>query len=292
MFCLYFNFPPLPTTVDTMCLYVQFLARSLTAFTSIQNYVSGVRSLHLRLGLHFPSNPTERFLLDNVLRGVHRSHVYIPKQASPITPQILRAMFAHLDITKPVDAVFWALFLLAFFTLARKSNLVANVVGGQGRQILRRDVLYTDDGLLVIFNWTKTIQDRSRSLSIPLVSVPGSPLCPVQAYSNMVRLVPALPSQSAFVLPTSTSVRAVTYAEFMLVLRRLAGTVGLDPSSFSSHSFRRGGATFAFQADVPALLIKAQGDWASSAYLKYIDMSVEQRKLVGCRMRDCILSGN
>ena len=40
----------------------------------------------------------------------------------------------------------------------------------------------------------------------------------------------------------------------MRVLRHLVGAVGFDPNSFSSHSFRRGGTTYAFQAGVPAPL--------------------------------------
>ena len=108
----------------------------------------------------------------------------------------------------------------------------------------------------------------------------------------MLRLVPALSPNPAFVLPTSSSLRAVSYADFIHVLRHLVGAVGFDPNSFSSHSFQRGGTTFAFQAGVPAPLIQTQGDWASSAYVEYIDMSVEQRRLVGSKMRDCILSGH
>lgn len=39
-------------------------------------------------------------------------------------------------------------------------------------------------------------------------------------------------------------------------------------------SFRRGGATFAFQASVPGELVKLQGHWASDAYYKYLDFSM------------------
>ena len=167
---------------------------------------------------------------------------------------------------------------------------LTDVVCGRGRQILRRDVCLSSGGLLVVFHWTKTIQDGSRTLSIPLVSIPGSPLCPVHAYCHMLRLVPALSSDPAFVLPTYSSLRAVTYADFMRVLRHLVGAVGFDLNYFSSHSFRRGGTTFVFQVGVPAPLNQTQGDWASSAYLEYIHMSVERKRLVGPKMRDCILS--
>jgi len=48
----------------------------------------------------------------------------------------------------------------------------------------------------------------------------------------------------------------------------------LDPQSFSPHSFRRGGASFAFECNVPGEFIKFQGDWRSDGYLVYLEMSV------------------
>ena len=47
--------------------------------------------------------------------------------------------------------------------------------------------------------------------------------------------------------------------------------IGVDPSQFSGHSFRRGGATFAHRMSVSPLLIKLMGDWSSDAYMSYID---------------------
>ncbi|CAH3162812.1 unnamed protein product, partial [Porites lobata] len=37
-------------------------------------------------------------------------------------------------------------------------------------------------------------------------------------------------------------------------------TMGIDPQSYAGHSFRRGGASFAYQSGVPVELIKALGD--------------------------------
>jgi hypothetical protein len=39
---------------------------------------------------------------------------------------------------------------------------------------------------------------------------------------------------------------------------------------FSSHSFRRGGATLAAQTGISSSLIQLMGDWKSDAYNKYI----------------------
>ena len=60
--------------------------------------------------------------------------------------------------------------------------------------------------------------------------------------------------------------------------------VGLDPGLFSSHSLRRAGASWAFRARVPGELIKTQGDWASQAYLRYLEFSLSERCQVAQRM--------
>ena len=46
--------------------------------------------------------------------------------------------------------------------------------------------------------------------------------------------------------------------------------LNLDTKLYSPHSFRRGGATFAFQAGAHPLVIKCLGDWSSDAYLIYL----------------------
>ena len=56
----------------------------------------------------------------------------------------------------------------------------------------------------------------------------------------------------------------------------MATLVGVDPDQVARHSFRRGGATFAFQCGVPDVVIQRQGDWLSLCYREYITVSVEQ----------------
>ena len=143
------------------------------------------------LGSPLPSIYSDHSLLDLVLKRIQGTRTHVPRQAAPVSPSILSQMCNFLDISKPVDAVFWSSFLFNLFTLARKSNLLADLVIRKGRQVLQGDVCPFADGLLVIFRWTKTLQDDSRALHISLVAIPGSLLCPVQAYLNMVRLVPA-----------------------------------------------------------------------------------------------------
>ena len=47
MFCFYFGFQSLPSSVKVLTLYAQFLSKSFVSVQSIKNYISGVKTLHL-----------------------------------------------------------------------------------------------------------------------------------------------------------------------------------------------------------------------------------------------------
>ena len=68
------------------------------------------------------------------------------------------------------------------------------------------------------------------------------------------------------------------YRDFHKVLRWLLVKAGYQASAYSSHSFRRGGATFAFSLGVRGELIQAQGDWVSDAYKLYLDLAGSNRQ--------------
>ena len=145
-------------------------------------------------------------------------------------------------------------FCSPFFLLARVSNIVPRSRSSvHSSSFLRRsDVVFTSGGLLVIFHRTKTIQFGRRRLSLPLLSMPGSPLCPVLMFSLMCSLVPAPSDSPAFVLPSEKGLSPITKAQFVLVFRKLLHRAGIpDFSCFRGHSFRRGAASWAFHLGVP-----------------------------------------
>ena len=53
--------------------------------------------------------------------------------------------------------------------------------------------------------------------------------------------------------------------------------IGLDPTSYAGHSFRRGGASFAFQSGILVGMIKLLGDWKSDAVLLYLTVPLKMR---------------
>ena len=142
-----------------------------------------------------------------------------------------------------------------------------------------------DKVLLCKIRWSKTIQFGQRVLVLPLFAIQNSPLCPVSAFKRMITEFPTRSgSDPAFQIRHGWNIIPLTYFKFHYYLRRLLKEAGYEAGLFSSHSFRRGGATFAFQSSVPDLLIKLQGDWQSDAYQKYLDFSLVDRSTVFLHM--------
>ena len=54
LFCKFYGLKTIPATTETLCLYGQFSGRSFKSVESIRNYISGVKTMHLFLGIKFP----------------------------------------------------------------------------------------------------------------------------------------------------------------------------------------------------------------------------------------------
>jgi hypothetical protein len=84
------------------------------------------------------------------------------------------------------------------------------------------------------------------------------------------RTVPAFPYQG----PRGRM--SLTHDMIVQVAKDMAELMGMNPDDCAGHSFRRGGATWAFQMGVPEILVQRLGDWLSACYTEYIVLSREQ----------------
>ncbi|CAH3189965.1 unnamed protein product, partial [Porites evermanni] len=134
-----------PASLDTVCLYCQFLSRSMTP-QSVRNYLSGVKLLHVVTGFDFPFYET--FELRLTLRGLDRIHRHLPSRAPPVIPDLLLS--------------------------ARSFD--------PAKHLCRGDIKITSFGLSVSFKWSKTNQTGSKVLAVPLLSNSDHLVCPVRAY--------------------------------------------------------------------------------------------------------------
>ena len=274
MFCLYFSLKWLPASEHVVALFAQFLSRSFRSADSVQSYVSGTKLLHIILNQSCAA--FDNLGLKLAIRGIRRSIRHAPKQALPITVEMLVHMYQVMDMANVNHVVFWSLFTLAFFTMSRKSNLVVTNHTLPVKCLRKADICVTEgyNMLLVVFRWSKTNQFGSRVHTVPLLPISGSPLCPVKAYIHMRSLVKVSDCSPAFCMVKNGCITPVTYYELHKFLRDTLSKLGYNSDLYSSHSFRRGAATLAFRRGVHPSLIKAIGDWSSDAYKEYIHLDL------------------
>ena len=230
--------------------------------------------MHLEQGLPNPLEENHRLQL--LLRGVRRVKGDSTTRKLPITPLLLLKIRSVLDLQDPNSTVFWAACLTTFFGMLRRSNVLPTPPFSDTKHLHREDVLAYSWGLALEICWSKTIQFRERELLVPLPHLPGHPLDPTQAIRKAFQVTAKAPAGGpAFVFPGSLA--SFTPTKFATMLNTALKKLGLDPSAYSGHSFRRGGggATWALESNLPPDAIKLLGDWKSDAYMAYIEIPLK-----------------
>ena len=273
-FCDFFEYSCLPAQTNTLVLYIEFLVLKLKSPKSVANYFSGVRKLHELLKSSTKS--FEEAEVGLALRGVVNRAQHIPSPAKPMSPDILLAIKQVLDLSKAKHKVFWGLCLTAFFILARKSNLVPDREFNIAKQLGRCHVKHYPEQkkLTLELHWTKTRRPAQGPIKYTLRELKSSPLCVYSAILEMMQAVPGSKHDPLFMWPDNNP---VTYRQFMKHLRESLVQAGIESKGFSTHSFRSGGATWAFNSGVPGEIIKILGDWRSDCYFRYLEISDEAR---------------
>lgn len=276
VFCYHFELVPIPVSSRNACLYVTTLASTHT-YQSIKRYVSALGHLHRGRGLAW--NLPLDYNLYRVLQGIKRTKGGASFSKLHITPIILRAIYAKLNLEVGEDLAFWAACLLAFYSFFRKSNVVPPTEStfDRSKHLCAEDIRFNSLGVLIQVRWSKTIQFADRLLEIPIANVDPDFLSFPKIWNRHLANLGANFSGAAFTFRSAGKWKIGAHKWFVDKLRLHLTQAGFDAKNFSGHSFRSGGATFAFECGVPAPLIKLQGDWLSDAYLRYVRIGWDQK---------------
>ena len=252
-----------------------FFVTFFKSYRSVVNYLSIISHINRSCGASFALlHDYDVYLAKRAVRRILGDRV-APK--APITVDILLQLFRLFDLGNHLHVCMRALFLVAFFSFLRICNLVpyklSDIGDPQACFLKVSSVTFIPQGALLRITRTKTLQFRERVLEIPLPLIPGSPLCPVTALRQYLASVPLSPSSPLFVCQSRGSYRPILAHQYNAFIKKSLSAIGFNPAQYSSHSFRRGGATFAFCNRAPAAFIKSQGDWKSDAYLVYLTLS-------------------
>ena len=271
-FTLYFGLRIIPATEESLCMFLELM--SLTSgYPHCKALLSTVKYLHAALGFTFHHT----FSLDCTLQGLKRRLARTPFQVLPINPDILRRIYQGLDISKNSDLALWCSFLTAFYCLFRKANTVPKDNRFNPSCILTRENIGIDRVAGIVFvyvGFSKTNQYRKTDRCIPIPKNSDPSLDLYRHISLLFSKVEASNNAPAFTFGKN---QFINYRMFTVRLKKLLSQAGLNPSLYSGHSFRRGGASFLFSIGGSQLMVQVLGDWSSMVYTRYLYMSAEDR---------------
>ena len=248
-FCEAVSAPPFPVTVTLITRYIAYLVSLGRVYGTILNHLSSIKHMHKLLGHNLIWDSDYCYQL--LLRGVKRYLGTVAKCKAPITPRLLLRIAHFVDFDSPLHVAMWALFLVAFYSFLRKSNSVVDRAAQVSPKVLLRlDLCFDASFAYLTVRASKTIQFQDRLSSLALPCIPGSLLCPVAALVNHLRINQVPKDMPLFSVRSGSSLSHISYAHFSSFLAKVIKAVTLDSTSYSPHRFRRGGATFAFEAKV------------------------------------------
>lgn len=275
-FLMAYEWNPLPPSQALFCRFAAWMYCNEISYGTIRNYIGSLPALYISVGIEISVSKTSYPALSRCLKGIRRRSGFEPRAKSHLSFALLSSFRDKCNLRNRKCLAHWSAICVGFFSFLRSANLVPKLKGLREPEsfLLRRNFRFAERGALLFVNFTKTIQFGERSLEIPIPYIPKSFCCPVTAVRCLITLCPLSDSVPLF---SWSETEFVTYSSLLQFIKLLASQVGLDPSDFGTHSLRSGGATCAAECGAPDFLLKAQGDWKSDAYLRYIHVSPDER---------------
>ena len=211
------------------------------------------------------------------LQGLKRRLAKVPFRVLPLTPEVLKRMFCHLDMNILEDRALWCSYLVSFYGLLRKSSAVPQSQKVDVKKVLvRRNIkIDLENNMVYIYlGQGKTNNFCTRDVIIPIPGNDDPALDPVRHLHALFASVITGDDDPAF----SFSYRKfINYKSFTSRLKILLARSGYNPDLFSGHSFRRGGASFLQSCGGTALMIQSSGDWSSQCFTRYLYLTENER---------------
>jgi integrase len=258
--------PLIPAEPFHVALFLVRLAEEYsTAKTVVESAVTALNFVHRLNGFPEPYG----HLAKAVSEGVRRERGGPVKKAKPLTIGILKKIVRGWGgTTSPLwQRMMAAMILLGFATFGRLGE-VSRIKGG--------DIVFKRDHAQIFIEKSKT--DQTRKGAWVLVARTGTELCPVTGLEEYMQSLGPGRDEPVFRTIWRRSLKntgqeslgktgissSVYHRYFRRALQELAGMSEKAAAQYSGHSMRRGGATAAEMAQVPARLRMKHGRWISA----------------------------
>ena len=249
------NLPHQPS-VQSLLAFMEFLYANAISHKVISNYISSIKLA----AKHFDWNlaPFSHHLIHAYLKSL-AINTSLPTPRGIFDLTTLAAISRACNILED-PILFRAAFLLAFFAFLRMSNVTTHS---------RYKFDTNTPGAHILIMWTKTLQDRSAHHFVQIPALHNKNLCPVLALQQLLDSRPLLPSAPLFAHKSSLF-HPVIDTTLRYALRKVLTHIGLPLMGHGFHTFRRSGATLAYDNNIQLQHIMAHGLWRSSAVWTYL----------------------
>ena len=170
---------PEVATLDILAFMEYLLQAGMTA-ANITNYLTAIRSCCIIYNIDITPFRDNRIPL--FIKSIKINRSFQPSSKVIIDKNVLDSICkvcSHL----PFPEVFLALYLLAYFSFLRLSSILPHSLTtfDRTRHLCIGDIIFSDQGAVIVVKWTKTLQDRCKVASVSLPNLGASVLCPIAA---------------------------------------------------------------------------------------------------------------
>ena len=167
-------------TVENILAFLEFLVQNNTSHASISSMISALKTKFAMIGVQIA--PLEDKRISFFIKSLKLNRPLCPRPKPIIDVSLLQRICTICD-TMYEGFVYKALYLVAFFSFLRISNLVPHSIAkySPAIQLARANVIYAPPGALLFIKWSKTLQTKDKIKIISIPELKGSPLSPVEA---------------------------------------------------------------------------------------------------------------
>lgn len=248
---------PLPTSEDTLTLWITAMLHEGKSVNTVQTRISGVLSHLADAGC-----PVERGRLMQLVRTARR-HAKPERRKRPITAEELWKIARVLDPSTVRGTRDRAIVVLGFASACRRSEIAA---------LDMADIEFVRQGLLIHLRRSKTDQ-HGEGRDIGIHRGERADTCPVRGLQAWIAVRGSQPGPLFYAMKNHDLLteRRMPPEGIADVVKATTRKIGLDPSQYGGHSLRSGFVTCAGENGATELAImKRTGHKRSASVHRYM----------------------
>jgi hypothetical protein len=267
-----------PISITNLMKYLAYKSQEVAPHT-LRSYLCGLAYCH-KLTKQFHWDQTKQHpAVQLLLKNATRKHIHKRiTQSQHMTIDMVRLVRSKLDLKQEEHLMFWAIFSVAFYSMARLSELVLEKEQDTASALTLGHIKIEETkeapGVSILLPRSKCHDPAVPA--ILCVEPTYDDTCPLQALLSylLLRRTESYAKDSKLLFCYKDG-KPVTRRQFMTTVHDCIPGANID-----ARSFRSGGATFWKLKGMPDLMIQREGRWSSAAFQRYIRYTVPLRKAI------------